>query len=157
MDSHPMGKFHTSAVSHPGATLQRPPRDNHGWKPRCSGLRWTVCPAGWGGWFCAWHCWWPNWNGASSSVDLRSGKTWTCWNESRGEPQRWVEGWCPCHDKGVRTRWPLSPLQPQALDDSMGWGDKLSPAGHQMPPQSYYVTPQLDKAEKIQWKIHGLR
>lgn len=70
------------------------------------------------------------------------------WSKSRGEPQRWIEDWCACHDKGVGTRWPWSPLQPQALDDSKGWGDRLTPAGHWMPPQNHYVPPSSARWER---------
>ena len=30
---------------------------------------------------------------ASSSEALSTGKSWTCWNRSKGGPQKWSEGW----------------------------------------------------------------
>ena len=37
--------------------------------------------------------WDPTWSTASSSGAPNIRRTWTCWNGSRGGPQRWSEGW----------------------------------------------------------------
>jgi len=47
--------------------------------------------------------WWePTWSPASSCGALNTGKTWTCWNASRGGPQKWSEGW---NTSPVRKVW----------------------------------------------------
>lgn len=58
--SHPMGKFHTSAASHPGAATPTTTPRTPWMKTQVSWAAWkAVWPAGWGEWFClcAWHWW----------------------------------------------------------------------------------------------------
>ena len=70
----------------------------------------VVWPAGQGRGFCSSTLlWWePTWSSASRSGALSTGKTWTCWSRSRGEPQKWSEGWNTSPIRKGRESWGCS-------------------------------------------------
>ena len=68
-------------------------------QPRRPTISWATSEEAWltgrGRWFCpSALLWWdPTQSPVSSSGALSTAKTWSCWNGSRGGPQKWSEGW----------------------------------------------------------------
>ena len=75
--------------------------------------------AGWGKWFCpsTLHWWGLTWSTVSRCGVLSTGEMWTCWSASRGEPQRWSQGWNTSHGITESQGWkgPTRPSSPTIL------------------------------------------
>lgn len=59
------------------------------------------------------------WSAVSSSRVLSTGRTLSCWEQSRGGPQRWSEGWIPSPMRKGWEGWGLFSLDMRRLQEDL--------------------------------------